>query len=97
MRNLLLGVLLLPALSWAEPVIVEKPVVCDDLETVVEGLQKGYYKEIPIWAGTDENSKYSLFVNEKTKTWTMIQFDRKTACIIGAGEEHKMIYLGPKI
>ena len=31
-------------------------------------------------------SRYSLFVNEETKSWTLIQFDDKIACVLGTGE-----------
>lgn len=96
MRKLLLGVLLLPALAQAQPVTVEKPVVCDKTEKVIETLQGGQYKENPSWIGFDDKSKYALFVNEKTKTWTMIQFNENIACVIGLGEGSKTIFTGPK-
>ena len=96
MRELLLGVLLLPALAIAQPVTVEKPVICDKTEKVIEGLQKGQYKETPYWVGQDDKSKYALFSNEKTRTWTMIQFNENIACIIGAGEGSRAVFTGPK-
>ena len=97
MRKFLLGVLLLPALVVAQPVTVEKPVICEKTELVIESLQKGEYKEQPIWIGVDEASRYSLFVNEKTKTWTMIQFNQQIACIIGAGNSSMIIFTGPSV
>lgn len=97
MRKLFLGVLLLPAVALAQPVTVEKPVVCDRIEVVMTGLAEGDYKELPIWLGESDKSKYTLFVNEKNKTWTIVQFDEKMACILGAGDQHQMIFLGPKI
>jgi hypothetical protein len=96
MRKFLLGVLLLPALAYAQPVTVEKPVVCEKTEKVIESLQKGQYKENPSWIGYDDKSKYALFSNEKTKTWTMIQFNENIACIIGVGEGSKLVFSGPK-
>lgn len=97
MRKFLLGVLLLPAVVVAQPVTVEKPVVCEKTEKVIESLQKGQYKENPSWIGYDDKSKYTLFVNEKTKTWTMIQFNDTIACIIGVGEGSRVIFTGPKV
>jgi hypothetical protein len=96
MRKFLLGVLLLPALAYAQPVTVEKPVVCEATEKVIESLQKGQYKENPTWIGYDDKSKYALFSNEKTKTWTIIQFNETIACIIGVGEGGKTVFTGPK-
>jgi hypothetical protein len=97
MRKFLLGVLLLPALVVAQPVTVEKTVVCEKTVLVIESLQNGDYKEQPSWIGYDDKSKYSLFTNEKTKTWTMIQFNDTIACIIGSGEGSIQVFTGPKV
>jgi hypothetical protein len=97
MRKFLLGVLLLPALVVAQPVTVEKPVICEKTELVIESLLNGEYKEQPVWIGIDESSKYSLFVNDQTKTWTMIQFNRQIACIIAVGTKAKMVFSGPGV
>lgn len=86
MRKFLLGVLLLPAVVVAQPVTVEKPVVCSDLKTVIETVSGPKWGEQPIWSGKDETSRYVLTSNHKTKTWTMIQFNDKIACIIGIGD-----------
>lgn len=86
MRKFLLGVLLLPALAYAQPVTVEKPVVCSDLKTIIETVSGSKWQEEPVWSGRDDTSRYVLTVNQKTKTWTMIQFNDKIACIIGIGE-----------
>ncbi len=96
MRNVLLGVLLLPALAQAQPVTVEKPVICDKTEKVIESLQTGQYKEMPTWIGYDNTSRFALFVNEKTRTWTMLQFNENIACILGVGEGSKTVFTGPK-
>jgi len=42
-------------------------------------------------------SKYSLFVNDDTKTWTLIQFDDTIACVLGTGGFSTYIFNGPKI
>lgn len=97
MRNFILGVLLLPALAFAQPVTVEKPIVCEKTKLVIEGLQQGEYKEQPIWMGVDKTSRYSLFANEKTQTWTLIQFNETIACILGTGEGSRQLFLGPKV
>lgn len=97
MKKFLLSVLLLPAVAMAQPVTVEKPVVCEKLHIVIESLQNSNYKEVPIWSGIDEKSKYALFANEKTKTWTFIQFNQNIACILGVGEKSQLIFTGPKL
>jgi len=92
--------MLVLGLAVAQSVTVQKPVECADTATLLRGLSGSDYKETPIWWGIEPGatvSKYSLFVNEKTKTWTLIQFDEKIACVLGTGENSIRIFTGPKI
>ena len=75
----------------ADPFYTQKPVVCSDVKTIVEFVSGGEFQEQPNWAGKDDKSKYVLMVNEKTKTWTMVQFNDQIACIIGAGTDANLI------
>jgi hypothetical protein len=97
MHKFILGVLLLPALAYAQPVTVEKPVICDTLKTVIETLTGTGYREQPFWAGNDETSRYILLVNEKTKSWTIVQFNNKIACVLGTGENHRQVFSKPAV
>lgn len=94
MKKLLLGVLLLPALVFPEPVKVDKEVICDETKLVISTLLK--YKEIPVWVGKDETSRYALLANEQTGSWTLVQFNDTIACVIGAGEGHRPLKSEPK-
>lgn len=96
MRSIILGVLLLPALAQAQPVTVEKPVICDKIKTIIEVLSGSKYSEQPFWIGQDETSKYVMMVNEKTSTWTLVQFNDQIACILGSGENHKVVNPGTR-
>ena len=72
---LCVGVILTGAVI-AQTMTVQKPVECVNTETLFRGLISSDYKEKPIWLGIEPGatlSKYSLFVNEQTKTWTLIQ------------------------
>lgn len=96
----LLPVMLVLGLAAAQSVTMQKPVECADTEILFRGLIGSNYKEKPIWMGIESGStlsKYSLFVNEKTKSWTLIQFDEKIACVIGTGENSTQIFNGPRI
>jgi hypothetical protein len=96
----LLPVMLVLGLAVAQSVTVQKPIECADTATLLRGLSGSDYKERPIWLGIDPSStvsKYSLFVNEETKSWTLIQFDDKIACVLGTGENSTQIFNGPKI
>jgi hypothetical protein len=92
--------MLVLGIAVAQSVTMQKPVECADTEILFRGLIGSNYAEKPIWMGVESNatlSRYSLFVNEKTKTWTLIQFDEKIACVIGTGENSTQIFNGPRI
>lgn len=92
--------MLVLGIAVAQSVTVQKPIECADTATLFRGLSGSDYKEKPIWFGTEPGatvSRYSLFVNEETKSWTLIQFDEKIACVLGTGEASTQIFNGPKI
>ena len=92
--------MLVLGLAVAQSVTVQKPIECADTATLLRGLSGSDYKEKPIWWGVEPGatvSRYSLFVNEETNSWTLIQFDEKIACVLGTGENSTRIFTGPKI
>jgi hypothetical protein len=95
MYKFILGVLLLPALAHAQPVTVEKPVICDTPKIIIESLS-GSHREQPFWSGSDQKSRYVIMVNEDTGSWSIVQFNKNIACILGTGNNHRQIFLGPK-
>lgn len=100
MKYFLSLVLLLPSLLTAQPVIIQKPVTCVDTKTLLQGLVGSDYKETPVWIGFESGAevpKYSVFVNQQTKTWTIIQFNDTIACVLGTGINSAQIFNGPKI
>jgi hypothetical protein len=99
MKSILVTVLLgLSSIVYAQPFQLEKPLVCGETASLMEVLRGSEFKEIPFWFGADSDSanKFMMVVNEKTKTWTMIQFTGKVACILGSGDSYKFIK-GPAI
>lgn len=46
---------------------------------------------MPAWVGKDEGSKYVLMANEKTKTWTIVQFNDQVACVLGTGTDSNIV------
>ncbi len=94
MRLLLCGYLLVPFLVSAQIVELQKPVFCEKSSTVLGALiQDG--GELPAWIGSNETNRTVLLVNKTTKTWSIVQFDVKLACVIGSGENSKEILTGP--
>lgn len=91
MRKFLLGVLLLPALALAEPVKVDKTVVCDSAKEMLPFFYEKYGEQ-PIWMGdVVDNTKMAILANFETKTWTLVQFavDIDAACMIDTGTDFK--------
>lgn len=90
MKTLLLSVLLLPALALAEPVKVEKTVVCDEADKMLSYFETNY-SEKPLWIGKYDDNNAVILVNPDTQTWSMVQFNVKDniACLIEAGKGFK--------
>ena len=89
MKKLLALILVVPLLTSAQssgPTAVEKTVVCDKTQNVLDVIMNGRFKETPIWGGEDETSRYGLLVNCETGTWTIIKFNKDTACVLGTGD-----------
>ena len=73
----------------AQPVRIEKTVVCDKTATVFAALEEKF-QEMPVWGGNNSrsNANYALMLNPETKTWTLVQFNTETACILGMGNNY---------
>ena len=69
-----------------------KPTIqCGETKYILTNLIGEEIQEHPFWVGTNDTSKTSTVVmlNDKTQTWTVVQFDKKVACVLGAGEGFK--------
>lgn len=101
MKYLLFFIMLLGSPVGAQTVLnVQKPIECFEMEPLFRGLMGSEYKERPIWSGIESGatlSRYSLFVNDETKSWTLIQFDDRIACVLGTGDASIQVFNGPKI
>jgi hypothetical protein len=100
MKYLLGLILFISSAVIAQSVSIQKPVTCTETKMLLQGLTSSDYKETPAWLGIEpgaEVPKYSVFVNQQTKTWTIIQFNDKIACVLGTGTDSTQIFNGPKI
>ncbi len=101
MKKLLAILAIIPLLTSAQsssgPITLEKTVVCDKTQNVLDVIINGRYQETPMWGGVDDNSRYSLLVNRETGTWTLIQFTKETACILGTGEGSRSMAPGKTV
>ncbi len=93
MRLLILAILALYFTNSTAQVQVEKPIICMDTASLYKSLTSEELQEQIQWAGQSESndSKYLLFVNKKTKTWTFVQLNETIACILGTGEKSVFI------
>lgn len=101
MKKLLGLLLVIPLLTSAQssvgPITIEKTVVCDKTQNVLDVIINGRYQENPIWGGVDDDSRYGLLVNRETGTWTIIQFNKETACILGTGQSSRSMNPGKAV
>ena len=85
---LILAILPISAMAseWTER---NKPVTCGPFREIVETLLKDKYRELPLWIGksSTDTSQFSLFLNENTGAWTLVQYGHVIGCVLGMGEK----------
>ena len=71
--------------------VMRKPVVCMTPEILFTQLYDDY-KERPewVWGNQTSDSWISLFSSEQG-TWTLIEFNKTTACVLGMGVKEKAL------
>ena len=73
--------------------VVPTQAYCTSTKELIAGLSEKY-KEKPLLIGkTGDNagSIMSLWINPTTKSWTIIATKDDMSCIIGVGEEFKLV------
>lgn len=78
----------------------EKTVLCGPFREIIAALASDRWKEIPIWMGEvdgENKSRITLLVNEKTGAWTVLEYQKEIACILGTGYNGQILDLRPKI
>ena len=90
MRNTTMALLfcLTSSIAHAQEIIdLQKPLKCSDAQVVMNYFVDTH-KEIPVWVGkTVHNSHITLLMNRETRSWTVIEYDARLACVLGAGED----------
>jgi hypothetical protein len=84
--------------ACAEYKVYTKKITCAPLAEVLEDLSDKNVKELPFWIGisNDPEIRYSVMVNKRTDTWTIIQYNRGAACVISIGENNQFLNSGEK-
>ena len=90
MKNVSVALLfcLISSIAHAQEIIdLQKPLKCSDAQVVMNYFVDKH-KETPIWVGKSvHNTHITLLMNRETRSWTMIEYDAKLACVLGAGED----------
>jgi len=75
-----------------------KKISCAPLTEVLDDLNSSNVKELPVWigVGTDPEIRFSVLVNKKADTWTIIQYNNGAACVIAIGENTQFLDSGKK-
>jgi hypothetical protein len=68
-----------------------KPIKCAETKALLMGLHKIYGEKILRIGSNDlasaENpTLIAILENTKTKSWTIVEYDAKYACVLGSGE-----------
>ena len=90
MRNIPMAFLfcLISSIAHAQQIIdLQKPLKCSDAQVVMNYFVDTH-KETPVWVGKSvHNTHITLLMNRETRSWTVIEYDTRLACVLGAGED----------
>lgn len=76
--------------SFAETFQTSKPIICASIKEILAVVKDDKLTGMFSAKDLQGESNYALFFNEKEKTWLFIQFNEKTACVLGGGVEGKL-------
>ena len=79
---------LISSIAHAQEIIdLQKSLKCSDAQIVMNYFVDTH-KETPVWVGKSvHNTHITLLMNRETRSWTMIEYDSRLACVLGAGED----------
>ena len=79
---------LISSIAHAQEIVdLQKSLKCSDAQIVMNYFVDTH-KETPVWVGKSvHNTHITLLVNKETRSWTMIEYDTRLACVLGAGED----------
>lgn len=98
MKKLLLSLLLLPTLANSSEILTSE-MYCDDTKMIVKELTNKYHEE-PFLVGQANDvagSVMTFWMNPLTKSWTIVATKGDLSCLVGVGEELKVIPVRKKI
>jgi hypothetical protein len=93
MKSSILTAILLFSTPIFAQTVLNKQVVCMESAALIKALSSDEIQEKIFWAAKsdDNDSKFALFVNSKTKKWTLVQLNEKIGCIVGTGDHSTLV------
>ena len=65
---------------------MNKQVVCDTPSVVINSLKKDYGETLFWKSKTDDDTLMVIVANMTTQTWTLIEMNKETACVLSSGK-----------
>ena len=92
MKYIFAAVCLISSVAHAQLSEYERKFTCGETRFVITALTKTA-QEKPIWVGTDPETGTQTMIlqNTRTLTWTVVQYDRKIACVLQSGEGFRIL------
>ena len=86
MKYIFAALVLISTIAHAQLTEYERKLTCGKTQFVISILTKNA-QEKPIWAGADLQSGTQTLIlqNNKTLTWTVVQYDQDMACVLQSG------------
>jgi hypothetical protein len=92
MKYIFAALCLLCSIAHAQLSEYERKFTCGRTQFVISALTKSA-QEKPIWVGADPATKTQTMIlqNTQTLTWTVVQYDNTTACVLQSGEGFRIL------
>jgi hypothetical protein len=92
MKYIFAALVLISSVAHAQLSEYERKLTCGKTQFVMSALIKTA-QERPIWGGADPQSGTQTMIlqNNKTLTWTVVQYDQTMACVLQSGEGFRVL------
>jgi hypothetical protein len=92
MKYIFAALVLIFSVAHAQLSEYERRFTCGKTQFVISALTRNA-QEKPIWSGTDPQSGTETMIlqNTQTLTWTVVQYDQTTACVLQSGTGFRIL------
>ena len=92
MKYIFAALVLMSSVAHAQLSEYERKFTCGKTQFVISVLTQNA-QEKPIWAGADPQTETQTMIlqNTRTLTWTVVQYDQTTACVLQSGTGFRIL------